>query len=211
MLIACWSIKGGSGTSVVSAALALQLASTAPTLLVDLAGDAPAVLGMPDPSGSGVSDWLSGSGLDRAALDRLAVTAARDLRLIPVGKEPMPASGGERLAAALVGSQPVVVDCGSQIVGGLGAGVAAAATCSLLVVRPCYLALRRAIAAPFRPSGVVLVDEGERSLGASDVAEVLGVPVRAVVPWDPRVARAVDAGLLAARLPRSLRALAAAA
>ena len=40
----CWSAKGGSGTTVVSAALALVLSQQRPALLVDLAGDALAVL-----------------------------------------------------------------------------------------------------------------------------------------------------------------------
>jgi hypothetical protein len=82
--------------------------------------------------------------------------------------------------------------------------VAAAASASLLVLRPCYLSLRRALQAPMRPSGVILVSEPGRSLGRSDVEDVLGVPVRAVVGIDPAVARAVDAGLLATRLPRGL-------
>jgi hypothetical protein len=45
----CWSAKGGSGTTVVSAALSLVLSHRRPALLVDLAGDAPAALGMPNP------------------------------------------------------------------------------------------------------------------------------------------------------------------
>jgi hypothetical protein len=81
--------------------------------------------------------------------------------------------------------------------------VAAAATRSLLVVRPWFLALRRAIAAPVRPSAVVLVVEEHRTLGPQDVEDVLGVPVLCVA-WDPAVARAVDAGLLASRLPKVL-------
>jgi hypothetical protein len=85
------------------------------------------------------------------------------------------------------------------------------ATPSLLVLRPCYLALRRAANHPLRPAGVVLVTEAGRALTRSDVEGVLGVPVRATVPVEPVVARAVDAGLLAARLPRSLRALRSAA
>ena len=97
----------------------------------------------------------------------------------------------------------MVADCGS---GAFGAGLAlaAGAEVSLLVLRPCYLALRRALAAPVRPSGVVLVTEQGRSLGRRDVEDVLGVPVRAEVALDEVVARAVDAGLLGRRLPRSL-------
>jgi cellulose biosynthesis protein BcsQ len=211
MLIACWSVKGGSGTSVVAASLALQLARSGDTTLVDLGGDAPAILGLPEPDGPGVAEWLAAGDVDAGGLSRVSVEAAPGVRLVPLGRSPLPEGGGERLAAALAGPSRVVIDCGSRITPGPGLGVAAAATVSLLIVRPCYLALRRAIAAPLRPSGVVLIDEGERSLGQTDVAEVLGVPVRAVLPWDPRVARAVDAGLLVARMPRSLRALEAAA
>lgn len=211
MLIACWSVKGGSGTSVVAAALALQLARSGDTTLVDMGGDAPAILGLPEPDGPGVSEWLAAGNVDAGGLSRVSMSAAPGLRLVPLGREPLPESGGERLAAALAGPANVVIDCGSRIGTGPGLGAASAASISLLVVRPCYLALRRAISAPLRPSGLVIVDEGERSLGQTDVAEVLGVPVRAVIPWDPRVARAVDAGLLVARMPRSLRTLEAAA
>nr|MBA2279690.1 hypothetical protein [Acidimicrobiia bacterium] len=48
MLISCWSTKGGSGTTVVAAALALVFArTTGDALLADLAGDQPAALGLP--------------------------------------------------------------------------------------------------------------------------------------------------------------------
>jgi hypothetical protein len=49
---------------------------------------------------------------------------------------------------------------------------------------------------------VILVDEPGRSLGQRDVEHAIGAPVEAVVSVDPSVARAVDAGLLASRLPR---------
>lgn len=73
---------------------------------------------------------------------------------------------------------------------------------SLLVTRACYLALRRAVSAPIRPTGVVLVAEPGRALRATDVEAAVGAPVVATVAVDPAVARAVDAGLLTARLPR---------
>ena len=80
------------------------------------------------------------------------------------------------------------------------------------MARPCYLALRRSLQPPVRPTGVVVVGEGRGGLRPVDVAEVLGVPVVATVPWVDSVARAVDAGLLAVRLPRTLaRSLARAA
>jgi hypothetical protein len=55
-----------------------------------------------------------------------------------------------------------------------------------------------------RPTGIVLVDEPGRALTSTDVERALGVGVVAEVRLDPAVARAVDAGLLIARLPRSL-------
>jgi len=186
VLISCWSVKGGSGTTVVSVALALVLARSSPdgALLLDLAGDAPAVLGLPEPSGPCTADWLADRDATDDALHRLEVEAAPSLSLLP---------------------------CGSRLAGP-GLAVAAAATVSLLVLRPCYLALRRALAAPVCASGVVLVREPGRALGRRDVEDVLGIPVRAEVAWDPAVARMVDAGLLGARVPRGLeRAMRAAA
>src|SRR5262245_58223861 len=88
MLAACWSPKGGSGTTVVAAVLALSLARTcrAGALLVDLAGDLPAALGMAEPAGPGVADWLAASaGVGREALVRLEVEAGRVLALLPCG------------------------------------------------------------------------------------------------------------------------------
>ncbi|MGH9228308.1 MAG: hypothetical protein ACRD07_06160 [Acidimicrobiales bacterium] len=80
----------------------------------------------------------------------------------------------------------------------------------LLVIRNCYLALRKAVRAPVCPSAVVLVEEPGRGLGRKDVRTLLpGVPL-VTMAVDPAVARAIDAGLLAARLPASLgRGLAA--
>ena len=58
---------------------------------------------------------------------------------------------------------------------------------------------------PWRPDGVVLVAEPGRALRVPDIERTLGVPVVATISHDPAVARAVDAGLLAARLPRVLQ------
>src|SRR5215211_2524357 len=61
VLIACWAAKGGAGTTVVATALARVLTSGAPAgaLLADLAGDVPAVLGLPEPTGPGLAEWLA--------------------------------------------------------------------------------------------------------------------------------------------------------
>jgi len=216
MLIACWSPKGGTGTTVVSCGLGLVLArsrqSAAGALIADLSGDVPAVLGLPTPASPGLVDWLAaGADVPAEALGRLEVDAGPGLRLLAWGGElgagAAAVGGGERgevLAEALAaGGRPVVADCGSAA-SGAALAVAAAAEVSLLVLRPCYLALRRALAAPIRPSAVVLVNEPNRALTRRDIEEVLGVPVRAEVDYDPAIARAVDAGLLAGRVPRSL-------
>ena len=209
MLVTCWSVKGGSGTTVVSAALSLLLARRCPggAVVVDVGGDVPAALGLPDPAGSGLSDWVAaGAGPAPGALGRLCVDAGGGLRLLPRGAGDIPAGAAVGLLAALedLAAGAVVVDAGPP--SSLSLELAARATLSLLVLRPCYLALRRAAAAPVRPSAVVLVDEPHRSLDAADVEDVVGAPVRAVVPFDPAIARCVDAGLLAARLPRPLAA-----
>jgi hypothetical protein len=207
VLITCWSAKGGSGTTVVAASLAVLLARSATegALFVDLTGDGAAVLGVPEPIGPGVGEWLAAADVDAAGLDRLAVPIDDSLALLPRGALTVPATGRIAELGTILGtgSRPVVVDAGlgTDEVGGALATVAAV---SLLVLRPCYLALRRAVAAPFRPSGVVLVREPGRALTRRDVEAVLGVPVRAEVDVDPAIARAVDAGLLTARLPRGL-------
>ncbi|MEO5680684.1 MAG: hypothetical protein ABIS47_13560 [Acidimicrobiales bacterium] len=207
----CWSSKGGSGTTVVAAALATLLAAEGGSaVLADLAGDQPAALGLPEPD-HGLTGWRDGD--DLGALE---LATGPGLALLARGAGDLPLGLGPALAGHLA-RRAAVVDAG-VIGGGGGPGGAAAvelalgATASLLVLRPCFLALRRAVVAPLRPSGVVLVDEADRVLGPSDVEAALGVPVVAVVPWDPAVARRVDAGLLGSSLPRGLaRALRGAA
>ena len=222
MLVTCWSVKGGSGTTVIAAAVSLLLARRLPgeVVLVDLGGDLPSALGLPDLGGPGVLDWLATPGLDPSALRRLEVDAGGGLRLLPrgggsafVGAVPSGAGAAgdgddgvcgdvERLLEAVGDRATVVVDAGPA--SPLAFDLAAGATVSLLVLRPCYLALRRALAAPVRPSAVVVIEEPKRSLDPTDIEDVLGVPVRAVVPWDASIARCVDAGLLGARLPGPL-------
>ena len=77
---------------------------------------------------------------------------------------------------------------------------------AVVVVRGCYLALRRAVHHPAlaKTMGAILIDEHGRSLGAHDVEDVLGVPVLATVTARTSIARAVDAGVLTSRLPEGL-------
>ena len=213
MLVVCWSPKGGVGTTVVATALAVQRAADGTgALLADLAGDAPAVLGIPEPSSPGLAGWLAaGDDVPADGLARIEVDAAPGLGLLPRGGGPLdPARAG--VLAALLERSPraTVVDCGRGD-GPVAAAVMARAHQSLLVTRPCFLALRRATRAPLRATGVVVVNEPGRALTEGDIAASLRLPVVATVEVDPAVARLVDAGLLTARMPRSLNPLRSAA
>ena len=198
VLIAGWSSKGGSGTTVVCAGLAVLLSSgAAECTIADLAGltgDLPLVLGLGTPGRVGAAPITVRPGLEVLPQD------------CDVLRNDEPGAVVERLTARAA-TRSVVADCGLITAGESGPGleVAAAADVSLLVLRPCYLALRRAVDAPIRPSGVVLVTETGRTIGREDVEDVLGVPVRAVVRWSKDVARSVDAGLLVHALPNELQ------
>jgi len=207
MLVACWSSKGGAGTTVVAATLALLLArrSERGALLVDLAGDAPAALGLPEPEGPGIAGWLAaGPEVPPDSLGRLEQPAGDRLALLARGAGDLMATRADVLAALLAADgRPVITDCGTDP-GDAALVVAAGATRSILVTRPCFLSLRRALTMPLRPSEVVLLTEPGRALTRADVEGCIGAPIVAEVAVDPLVARAVDAGLLATRLPRGL-------
>lgn len=224
MTLALWSVKGGSGVTVVAAAMAALLGrrGDGDAVLVDLGGDVPAVLGAPEPDGPGLSEWLAADDVvGPAAIDRLIRPVADGVELVWRGRRPLGGRARAEILAAHLAEfeRPVVVDLGSlapppasdpadQVRRMLLDG----SDRSWLVTRPCFLSLRRALGVGRRPDGVVLVAEDGRALGRTDVEDVLGVPVIATVPVDAAVARAVDAGLLAARLPTTIaRPLAAAA
>jgi len=201
MLTICWAAKGGSGTTVFATALAL--ADTTPTLLVDLAGDVMTALGLPDPDGPGIHDWLaSDSPADR--LVRLEHPVADHLTVLAAGHVSTDDRARWFELGAHLRAEPrrVVVDAGT---GRPPDPLVAAADETLLVTRPCYLSLRRAVASGVVPTGVVLVDEPGRALRRGDIERSLGVPVVSTALLDPAIARAVDAGLLAARLPGAWR------
>jgi hypothetical protein len=212
MVTLCWAAKGGSGTTVVATALALS--SARPSLLVDLDGEIPTALGLPEPDRPGVAEWLASD----ASADHLAEL------LIDIGPRtwllPWRTSTSERRHEYAGECDPrwatlgdwlhdwsnqwgcdVTIDVGTRVPPG---PLTERADRSLLVTRPCYLSLRRAVRIGVRPSGVILIDEPGHGLGARDVEHVVGAPVEAVVGFDPSVSRAVDAGLLASRLPRTM-------
>jgi cellulose biosynthesis protein BcsQ len=212
-LIAFWSPKGGSGTSVTAAACAVHAARRVPPVrLVDLCGDRPAVLGLGAEPETGVADWLAaGPTAPTDALDRLAVDITPGLTLLPRGRlasvlEPSAAAeSGAALAVALRDGPLTVVDVGVPD-SPVARAVLEVSDATLMVVRECYLALRRGAASPCtaRAFGLVVLQEPGRSLGPAEVAQVLGRPVTARVPMRVAIARAVDAGVLPTRLPEPL-------
>ncbi|MFN3256668.1 MAG: hypothetical protein ACE37B_13330 [Ilumatobacter sp.] len=217
MLTLCYSAKGGSGTTVVVALAGM--ACDRPTLLVDLDDELDVALGLAPHDRPGVADWVT-SAAPSAHLDDLLITLNTSTTLLtsrttragrPRGG-PLP-SGGELHARweafaewsrswASANGGVVLLDAGTQPV---PAPLAAVLDERWMITRPCYLSLQRATRLPMRPTGVVLITEPGRSLVASNVEAAVGAPVIASTPWDPAVARAVDAGLLAGgRVPRSI-------
>lgn len=206
MLTAYWAAKGGAGATVLAAAHGLVSSAHRATVLVDLDGDLPAALGVEaGPGRPGVADWLrAGPDVPPDALDRLLVPVGNDLSLLPRGTGALDSARAAVLGRLLSGTpREVVLDAGTRPDAAAQA-IVREADRSVLVTRACYLALRRLHGASLAPTEVALVREPSRVLGAGDVTDVVGVPVRAVVPLDPAIARAVDAGLLASRLPRAL-------
>jgi hypothetical protein len=196
--------------SFVAAAPPLVLARDTDARIIDLAGDQPAVLGLAHDPVPGLSDWLrAGPGAPVDALEHLALDVAPRITLFPAGTMHGPAASPESGAALAVAldadPRPGVCDLG-RLDDPAARAFAEVAGPGIIVVRGCYLGLRRAVRHPaiVDAVGAILIDEHGRSLGAPDVEDVLGIPVLASIPARTSIARAVDAGVLPTRLPDSL-------
>lgn len=197
-LVVCWGAKGGVGTTVTVAALALV--SDPPVLAVDLAGDLSVAFGLADPTGPGLAEWFD-SCAAAEALDDLARPVVDGVRVVPRGGRAIPHEHErwDELTGFLRDrAGTTVVDAGRTAPRPLRR----ASDHAVLVTRPCALALHRD---PGEPDGVVVVAEAGRALLPADAARAVGVPLAAVVQLDPEVALAVDTGRLATHLPRHLR------
>lgn len=211
-MLCFYSAKGGAGCSVVAASTALLLARSTPTLLVDLAGDLPDILGLPAPDvesdrSPGLAAWVAAAEPGPDALHWMEQPVVGGLSLLGGVAGTATYADPERLVllASLLASEPrrVVIDCGDHA---HLDPVVEHSSRSILVTRPCYVALSRARRRP-APDGIVLVSEPHRALSAADVGAVIDAPLAAVVGYEARVFRTVDAGLLSSRLPRSLHPL----
>jgi len=223
MLIAFWSAKGGTGTSVFTAACALVLARDSResgraegVRVADLAGDLPAILGLGAEPDLGLADWLqAGPEAPTDALDRLLVEVAPGVGLLPSGDPSRLSASAPEAGAALAvalghGGAPTLIDCGTAR-DPASRAVVEVADVAVVVVRGCYVGLRRAVHSPAirHTAAAVFVEEPGRSLSANDVSDVLDVPVVARLPVKSQIGRAVDAGVLASRLPEPLARAAA--
>ena len=164
--------RGGSGTSTVAAALACLAAAET---TVTLAGHDPVALAHL----LAVPAPLPGSPVTVAANVSLTVEAEQaeflqpDLRVI---------DGGTLANADGDGNEDA----------------------RYVVVRgPCYLALATLVGQAERNfDGVILLSEPGRAMTATHVADVTGLPIIASIPVHARVARCLDAGVLANRADR---------
>lgn len=161
--------RGGSGTSTVAAALACLAATETKVRL--------------------------------ASHDPIAMA---HILAVPAPLAGVPVSAGPNLTLAVdtdekeaVPSELNIVDAGT-LTSASGDGNEEA---RYVVVRgPCYLALATLVARTDRNfGGVVLLAEPGRAMTPGHVAEVTGLPVVASVPVHARVARCLDAGVLASR------------
>lgn len=210
MITVCWSVKGGSGTSTIAASLAML--ERPGSLLVDLCGDSAALFGIDAPPGLGLSDWFA-SNAAAASLAALYVPVGNDDALLLPSTRRLDRDESSSERYSVLGDwlheqsaeRSVIVDAGIASAPVIAALISSESTRSLLVLRPCYLAVRRAVSLPARVDGIVVVREEGRSLSNADIESATGQRVLTEVAVDPTIARAIDAGLMNTRMPRPLR------
>lgn len=206
-LLTCWSVKAGSGTTVVTALLAL--AATTTTFAVDRDGDLVATLGLDEHGGQGLGDWFTDPTTEPAEVAALGLDITARCRVVPPGAAAVADDAGRwaDLAAFMAADDALwVVDGGDAPPAALLESRAGSRR--VLVQRACYVALRRAQlrqpATAANVDAIVFVQEPGRALDAGDVAAVLGTSVTATVGVDPKIGRAIDAGTLALAAPTRL-------
>lgn len=159
MFTSMWSAKGGVGLSVSAALVALTAACReGAAVLVDLCGDQSAILGIAEPAGPGVFDWLASQADSTDSLRRLLTMTGSGVWLLAPGSgtEWDPERVATLMDALASFEETVVIDCGVRTPAGPSAcgqdqqraelvERLCAAGDSVLVTTACYLALRRAV------------------------------------------------------------------
>jgi hypothetical protein len=202
-ILTIYSHKGGQGVTTIAAALATLTANAGhKTLIIDTGTDQAAVHGITTDKWAALGDYLTTTAV---TLDDITTRLGDRLDLIETGDTPITFDthtyglvtvGLGRYDTVIIDTVPAAQPWTRH------------ADARVLVTRPCYLALRHATGQR-RPDHVVVITEPGRALDTGDIEAVTGTPISAIVGHDPHIARAVDAGSLTARLPRSLaRALA---
>ena len=193
------SPKGGNCTTVTATAYALLMAARGThTVLIDLCGDVPAAAGMAEPTTPGINDWLSESSTsDAQALVTLGTPFDKGLVVVHRGSSFVEGQPRWSDLANAITTLPmnIVIDAGTTF---LPDELRRAVTHVTMVVKPCYLSLRRASRMQ-RPTQLFVVCEESRALTIKDVGHVLGMPVTCEIPYTSAISRAVDAGMLPSR------------
>jgi hypothetical protein len=225
-LIALASVKSSPGVTTAALALASAWKTASRRLLVEAdpaGGDLGLWLGLPAAPGLAGLAAAARHGHEAGLPWRHARELAGGTHLVtaPAGAEQAAACVAALAAAGLPqelvgGEEPALADCARLYPGSPALAVAAAAQVTLLVVRPrvselAHLEPRiRGLEQAGLRLSLILVPDGRRPPGeaaypADEIAGVLGVPVRATLPADPRAVgqlcrRAGDLGP-ARRLP----------
>lgn len=220
-VIALWAPKGGQGVSTIAAGLAVAIGEAeGACTVVDYGGDLPALFGMVDDPRVGIWDWdaqhydnedrvgdladVVTSGIE---MRRLAVEVGSKIRLVPAGDSTDRRRVGSFRVAfdalrAIGGT--TVVDLGGVYRDDVDDALAAADLAVMVVVSE-YIALRRALhgKAIDLTDAAILLTEPDRSLGLSEMVDVLDLGNKPVVETKRSaiLARAVDAGVFAYRCP----------
>lgn len=202
-----WAAKGGSGTTVTTAAAAVN--EPGQVVIVDLQGDMTDVFAA-ELHGGGLNGWLLGEPSNH--LQDLVVDIDETTRLLPT-RSPIDLDQVRHRRVQILERWMRATDATVLVDAGTGQPAEALveiADRNLLVTRACYLGLMKGVRVPLQPDGIVLLDEPSRSLNASAVERSLGAPIVATIDVHPSIARSVDAGLLSAgqnRLKRSTTAI----
>ena len=162
MMASFWALKGGQGTSTTAAMAAVGASADRPALLVDLCADQTGLF-RTGPHQRVIAEWSAGPP-DRLRAPTPRPPHHRHAAAAAPRPGPIDYKRAEELYEWLIGAhpvEPVIADAGTldPEPGGeardhrLRRIAAEVAPASILVTKPCYLALRRGALNPVPPTG----------------------------------------------------------